>query len=102
MKITAILGIAFASALLLVTTPALAKQEGKPLPPGLQKKVEEGRSLPPGWQKKLAVGHHLERDVYNHGRIIQPIDDYGYVTVEIEDRRLRLLAATLEIIEILH
>ncbi|MFT5888881.1 MAG: hypothetical protein ACI9BO_001705 [Zhongshania sp.] len=47
-----------ASGLLLATTPAMAKQEGKSLPPGLQKKVAEGRSLPPSWQKKLAVGHH--------------------------------------------
>ncbi|WP_320836804.1 hypothetical protein [Zhongshania sp.] len=102
MKITAMLGIIMASGLLLATTPAMAKQEGKSLPPGLQKKVAEGRSLPPGWQKKLAVGHHLDRDIYSHGHIIEPIDNYGYVTVEIEDRRLRLLAATLEIIEILH
>lgn len=104
MKITAIVGIMMASGLLLATAPAMAgnNHEGKGLPPGLQKKVAEGRSLPPGWQKKLAVGHHLERDIYSHGHIIEPVDRYGYVTIEIEDRRLRLLAATLEIIEILH
>ncbi len=102
MKIIAVLGIVLASGLLLMTSPAMAKQEGKALPPGLQKKVAEGRSLPPGWQKKLAVGHHLDRDVYRHGHIVDAIDDRGYVTIEIEDRRLRLLAATLEIIEILH
>jgi hypothetical protein len=64
-----------ASGLLLATTPAMAKQEGKSLPPGLQKKVAEGRSLPPSWQKKLAVGHYLDRDVFSHVHIIQPLDN---------------------------
>lgn len=71
------------------------------LPPGLQKKAAHG-NLPPGWQKKLAVGHRLDRDIYAHGHIISPVDDRGYITVEIEDRRLRLLAATLEIVDILN
>lgn len=71
------------------------------LPPGLQKKAAQG-NLPPGWQKKLRVGHHLSRDIYAHGRLLSPVDEYGYVTVQIEDRRLRLIAATMEIIDILN
>jgi hypothetical protein len=81
MKITRVLGIMVASGLLLATTPAMAKQEGKSLPPGLQKNVAEGRSLPPSWQKKLAVGHHLDRDVFSHGHIIQALDNDGHVTI---------------------
>ncbi|AKH70303.1 hypothetical protein IMCC21906_02658 [Spongiibacter sp. IMCC21906] len=83
-----------------VSAPLMAKPPGG-LPPGLQKKAAQG-NLPPGWQKKLAVGHRLDRDIYRHGRIISPVDKHGYVTVQIEDRRLRLIAATLEIINILN
>lgn len=89
-----------AAVAMAASVPALATPPGG-LPPGLQKKAAHG-NLPPGWQKKLVVGHRLDRDIYSHGHIVSPIDDYGYVTVQIEDRRLRLLAATLEIIDILN
>ncbi|QQD17163.1 hypothetical protein I6N98_12400 [Spongiibacter nanhainus] len=71
------------------------------LPPGLEKKAARG-DLPPGWQKKLAVGHRLDRDVYHHAQVIHTSRDRDIVTVQIEDRRLRLLAETLEIIDILN
>ncbi len=80
--------------------PALASPPHG-LPPGLQKKAAQG-NLPPGWQKKLRVGHHLQRDIYAHGYLLSPVDEHGYVTVQIEDRRLRVIAATLEIIDILN
>jgi hypothetical protein len=84
----------------MVSAPVLADRPGG-LPPGLQKKAAHG-NLPPGWQKKLVVGHRLDSDVYRYGRVVVPVDDRGYVTVQIEDRRLRLIAATLEIIDILN
>lgn len=95
------INIAIATGLaLLLAGPVLAAPPGG-LPPGLQKKAAHG-NLPPGWQKKLAVGHHLDRDIYAHAHILGPVSDRGYITVEIEDRRLRLLAATLEIVDILN
>ncbi|WP_339675651.1 hypothetical protein [uncultured Zhongshania sp.] len=84
------------------TVGVLAKPPGGELPPGLQKKVAEGRQLPPGWQKKLQVGYRLEPDIYAHGRVVVPVDNRGHVIVTIEDRRLRLVQATLEILEILN
>jgi hypothetical protein len=72
----------------------------KSLPPGLQKKSERGQSLPPGWQKKLVVGNVLEDDIYEHGRIIATDRD-GLVTIRIEDRLIRLIKDTREIVEIL-
>ena len=86
----------------LLSSPLQAKPDGHGLPPGLQKKAARGEPLPPGWQKKLQVGHRLDRDIYSHARIISPLDERGYVTVEIENERLRLLGATLEIIDILN
>ena len=79
----------------------LAQPPGPPhgLPPGLEKNVEQGKPLPPGWQKKLRVGHILDRDIYRHGRVLHR--DGRYITLGIEDRRVRLIENTLEIVEIL-
>lgn len=80
--------------------PAFAKKD-KPLPPGLQKKMERGGELPPGWQKKLAKGEILDRRVYNRGTVITPMDERGIITIRVEDRVLRLYKASREIVEIL-
>ena len=88
--------------MLFGTVGVFAKPPHGELPPGLQKKVEEGRQLPPGWQKKLQVGYRLEPQIYAHSHVVVPVDDRGHVIVTIEDRRLRLVQATLEIIEILN
>lgn len=71
------------------------------LPPGLEKKAQQGKPLPPGWQKKLVRGHHLNDHIYQHAVIIHPADRSGIVTVRIEDRVLRLILATREIVDIL-
>ena len=71
------------------------------LPPGLQKKAARGEPLPPGWKKKLQVGHTLDRSIYRHGVVISPAGHDGIATVRIEDETIRLVAATLEIVDIL-
>ena len=88
--------------LLFGTVGVFAKPPNGELPRGLQKKVDEGQQLPPGWQKKLMVDHRLEPNIYAHGRVIVPADDRGHIIVMVEERRLRLAQATLEIIEILN
>lgn len=70
------------------------------LPPGLQKKMERGQSLPPGWQKKLVVGHVLDRDIYERGKIIAT-NNKGLVTVSIDGKLVKLVKDTREIVEIL-
>jgi len=86
----------------LLTSPAIAKKDkANALPPGLQKNVDQGKPLPPGWQKKLAKGEIMDKEVYQHGRIIVPVDSHGLVTISIEGKLVRLIEDTREIVEIL-
>lgn len=88
--------------LLLISAPVSGKKnKTKSLPPGLQKKVERGGELPPGWQKKLKKGETLDQEVYNHGTVIKPVNKDGIITIKIEDRILRVIEATREIVDIL-
>jgi hypothetical protein len=86
-----------------IAAPSFAKNDKSKgrLPPGLQKKVDRGMSLPPGWQKKLAKGEILDDRVYKQAKIVVPIDTHGHITVHIEGKIVRLIAATREIIDIL-
>jgi len=81
--------------------PSAYAKKDKSLPPGLQKKAERGQPLPPGWQKKLAKGEILDRTVYAHSKQIGPVDSRGIVTIQVEDRVIRLYKATREIVDIL-
>ncbi|MBO1924802.1 hypothetical protein [Thiomicrorhabdus sp. 6S3-12] len=73
------------------------------LPPGLQKRAQNtGKPLPPGWQKKLRRGDIMDRDIYRHGKVIEPVDVRGVVTVSIDGKMVRLYQATREIIDILN
>jgi hypothetical protein len=96
--------IVLAVMLSLSSTPVLAKNEkgkNKPLPKGLQMKLDRGGSLPPGWQKKLVKGEILERPIYNHSEVVIPLDSEGMLTVRVEGKLIRLIEATREIVEIL-
>lgn len=89
-------------AVITLSLPAAVLADSKHgLPPGLQKNMEAGKPLPPGWEKKLHRGDILERDLYQRGVVVIPVDSRGVVTVRIEDQTLRLVAATLEIVDIL-
>lgn len=73
------------------------------LPPGLQKRYEKtGKGLPPGWQKKMHRGEVMDRDIYDHGRVIGPIDAQGRVTIDVDGKLFRLYKNTREIIDILN
>lgn len=87
----------------LCTGPVLAnheKNKDKPLPQGLQKKLDRGGSLPPGWQRKLVRGEVLDDHIYRQSQIVIPIDSRGLLTVRIEGKLIRLVEATREIIDI--
>ena len=73
----------------------------KKLPPGLQKKVESGKSLPPGWQKKLAVGEKLDKEVYEHGKVVTKDIDNGLITIKVEGKIVKVVEKTREIVDIL-
>lgn len=85
----------------LCSTSLYATNKDKSLPPGLQKKVDSGEPLPPGWQKKLQKGEILDYRVYRRGRIVVPANQQGIITIKVEDRVIRLMEATREIIDIL-
>lgn len=95
--------VAVALAVLMMGISGLAQakpEKDKPLPPGLQKKVDRGGALPPGWQKKLAVGEVIDDDIYRQGRVISS-DGRGAVTVDVDGEVFRVMENTREIIEIL-
>ena len=86
----------------LIMSPVYAHNEKpKKLPYGLQKKLEKGQSLPPGWQKKLIVGYRMDKEVYQQGDIVVPLDSRGLLTIRLEGKLVRLVKATREIVEIL-
>jgi len=90
------------SIFLLNSVYLFAKPE-KGLPPGLEKKIQRGGTLPPGWQKKIAKGQVLDNDILVHGKIITnryPVIS-GTVVYKIENKVVRLVLATKEIIDIL-
>lgn len=79
----------------------------KKLPPGLRKKVARGGQLPPGWQKKVARGEVMDRVVYEHSRPLPPEfvrtlppQPQGTVIVTVEGKAVRLLEATLTILDV--
>jgi hypothetical protein len=75
-------------------------KKSKRLPPGLQKKLERGGELPPGWQKKVAKGQVIDRDLYRHARILSPVDAHGEQIIRLDDRTMRIIEATGEVIHI--
>jgi len=84
-----------------LVNPAFAKKKKhKHLPPGLQKKLDRGQTLPPGWQKKIARGEVLDVHVYRQAQVIIPVDRYGVISVLIDNRVVRLIHATREIMSV--
>ena len=102
MKIRIIIAALIAFGMLISPVHAKKKDKQKQLPPGLAKKVESGKPLPPGWQKKLAKGKVMDRDIYDRGKVIVPLDPLGVVTIRIEDKVFRVMEKSREIVEILN
>lgn len=89
---------------LMATTAVAGNGKGKKttaLPPGLEKRQEQGKPLPPGWQKKLAVGDVLEASIYARGSVEVPLANDGSITIEVEGVSIKLYQPTLKILAIL-
>ena len=74
--------------------------KAKPLPPGLQKKLDRGGELPPGWQKKLQAGQVLDAEVYAKRKVLKPAGKKGNELIQVEDKILKVNQKTREIREI--
>ncbi|MDH5355166.1 MAG: hypothetical protein OEY09_12055 [Gammaproteobacteria bacterium] len=89
----------------LIVSPVLAgnhSNKHKKLPYGLQLKLNQGKPLPPGWERKLSPGTVLNKEFYNHGEVVVPVDKDGLLTLRVEGKLIRLYEATREISEILN
>lgn len=82
-------------------------RKGKPLPPGLAKKVARGGELPPGWQKKCIRGEVMPVAVYERCHPLPPEvvvklapPPPGTITVTIGGKVVRLVKATREILDV--
>jgi hypothetical protein len=86
---------------------AAPRQPTAEFTPGLETKMARGQPLAPGWQQKLTRGERLERAAYAHGvalpdeltRRLSPPPP-GTEILQIEDRILRLDAATRTILDV--
>lgn len=88
--------------------PAKGPGKHKALPPGLQKKLARGGELPPGWQKKVARGEVLDPGVYERAEYLPPdlrhrlpAGPPGTEVRRVQDKVVRILSATREIIDVL-
>jgi hypothetical protein len=79
----------------------MAKNDKGQLPPGLQKKAAKGQQLPPGWQKKLKKGEVLDKAVFDAGVVVKAATSAGSITINVDDRLLRLDPVTRKILDIL-
>ena len=84
------------------------QKKQKKIPKGLQKKLDRGGSLPPGWKKKLQSGEVIDSLTYQSARPLPkeillklPKPPQGTIIVEIEGEIIRLLEASLTIVDIL-
>jgi hypothetical protein len=84
------------------------KKKKKPLPPGLQKKVDRGGELPPGWKKKLEIGEKLDPEIAEQARPLPdeilkrfPKIEEGIKILEVGGEIIKVVEDSLEIIDIL-
>lgn len=93
--------LALLLATLLLQGPLFAANDKqKPLPRGLQMKLDRGGSLPPGWERKVVRGEVLDESLLEQSEIAVPVDSDGLLTVRIGGKLIKVIEATREIIDV--
>jgi len=90
-----------------VDHPGQGKGRNKGLPPGIAKKVDRGNDLPPDWQSRCVKGQVMPTEIYKRCEPLPydvvvklPPPPTGTIIVTIEGKALRLMQATLEILDV--
>ena len=71
-----------------------AKEEYKREKERAKKKYKKDR-------KKYKKGDRLDDDTYDRGVVIKPVDEDGIIVIKVDDRLIRLIKATKEIVDVL-
>ena len=95
--------LAVVTCLFTFSSGVSADKEGKDkhhaLPPGLAKNYSQGKPLPPGWQKKLRRGDYLSDDVYMRGRVVVPLGKDGSISISVDGTLIQLIESARQIID---
>lgn len=101
MKFSARIVTALIGALLGTTMGgAQAADRGHYAPQGVEKKRDVA-ALPDGWRKQLSEGEVLTYELFRHGKVVYRDAATGTVAVRLENKVVRLVEQTREIVDIL-
>ena len=56
--------------------------------------------LPAGWQQQLVVGRTLNKILFEASEVVYRDPELGLLTIQLEDKFVRVVAATHEILDI--
>lgn len=80
---------------------AVAADRGHYAPQSIDKSGLQQR-LPDGWRSELSKGKVLNYDVYKQGKVVYRDASQGTVALRLENKVIRLVESTREIVDILH
>ncbi|MFH0727187.1 MAG: hypothetical protein V2B19_12710 [Pseudomonadota bacterium] len=86
----------------LMQYPALAKKDSEnDLPSGLQQKIYRGgEHTSGGLHRQYRKGEILDRQTCDRSAIVEPENQKGVIGIQVEDKVLRVIRSTREIVDI--
>ncbi|QCZ93002.1 hypothetical protein [Salinimonas iocasae] len=102
MKFSAmILSASFSLVILSTSFNTVAADRGHFAPQSIDKTRSE-KALPDGWRNELSKGEVLDYDVYKKGKVVYRDPSKGTVALRLENKVVRLVESTREIVDVLH
>ncbi len=102
MKFSALISPAiFSLVILSICFNAKAADRGHFSPQSIDKTRSE-KALPDGWRNELSKGKVLDYDVYKKGKVVYRDPSKGTVALRLENKVVRLVESTREIVDVLH